>query len=92
MPKYVVVHTPLVEDASQDMLFRMLRDIAERDVPETEWLNSWLSVDGSRMFCLWEAPGDDAIRAALGEEALGLSPIDKIYEVVDVNPEYFEQG
>jgi hypothetical protein len=92
MAKHVVVHTPEVQDASQDRLFGLLQALAQRDVPDTQWLASWLAVDGSKLFCLWEAPGEDAILTALGEEALQMSPIDTIYEVVDVNPEYFEQG
>ncbi|HUW09666.1 MAG TPA: nickel-binding protein [Anaerolineae bacterium] len=91
MAKYVVIHTPVIEEASQDMLFRLMQAIAEAEVPDTEWLSSWMAVDGSKMFCLWEAPGVDAIRSALGEEGLRVSPIDVAYEVVDIAPEYFEQ-
>jgi hypothetical protein len=66
MARYVVIHTPVIEEASQDMLFRLMQAIAEAEVPDTEWLSSWMAVDGSKMFCLWEAPGVDAIRSALG--------------------------
>jgi len=90
MAKYVVTHSPIVQNASQEMLFKLLQEIAERDVPETEWISSWLAVDGSKMFCLWEAPGEDSIRAALGEQALQMNPIEALYEVVDVKPDYFE--
>ena len=92
MAKYIVIHTPAIQEASQDMLFKLLQMIGEADVPDTEWLSSWSAVDGSKFFCLWEAPGVDAIRAALGEEGLRVSPIDIAYEVVDVNPDYFRQG
>jgi hypothetical protein len=89
MAKYVLIHTPMVEKASQDALFRLMKTVSEADVPNTEWLSSWLAVDGSKMFCLWEAPDEDAIRAALAEEVLRVSPIDAVYEVVDIDPDYF---
>ncbi|MBC8447545.1 MAG: DUF4242 domain-containing protein [Chloroflexi bacterium] len=89
MAKYVVTHTPVVEEATQDRLIELLHAIAVTNVPDTAWLASWIAVDSSKMFCLWEAPGEDAIRTALGEEALKLNPIEALYEVVDVNPANF---
>ena len=89
MAKYVVIHTPVVEEATQDRLLEFMHAIAVANVPDTEWLASWIAVDSSKMFCIWEAPGEDAIRAALGEEGLKVSPIEAIYEVVDVNPANF---
>ena len=88
MAKYMVVHTPLIAEAEQAQLFDMLRSIAQAEIPDTEWVSSWLSVDSRRMFCLWEAPNEESIRAAIGD-VLEVSPIDSTYEVVLVDPDYF---
>ena len=89
MANYVLVHSPVVQEAGQEALYESLRAIATAAIPDTEWLASWLSVDGSKMFCLWEAPGEESIRAALGEENLAMAPIDAVYEAVAVDPDYF---
>ncbi len=88
MAKYIVVHTPVAEEATQDTLFKAVQAVAMADAPDTEWLGSWLAVDASKMFCLWNAPDEDAIRAALGE-VLKIAPIEAIYEVVELNPKDF---
>ncbi|MDH7485676.1 MAG: DUF4242 domain-containing protein [Anaerolineae bacterium] len=89
MAKYFVVHAPAVEELPQDRLHELMHAVAVANVPDTEWLASWVTVDARKMFCVWEAPGEAAIRAALGEEALKLNPIEALYEVVDVNPADF---
>jgi len=88
MAKYLVVHTPVAEEATQDTLFKAIQAVAMADVPDTEWLGSWLAVDASKMFCLWDAPDEDAIRAALGE-VLKTAPIEAMYEVVEIKPTDF---
>jgi hypothetical protein len=40
------------------------------------------------MFCEWEAPDEEAIRASIGER-LKLNPIETIYEVIAVDPNLF---
>lgn len=89
MARYFVVHTPVIEEATQERLYELLHAVTAANVPDTEWLASWVTVDARKMFCLWEAPGEAAIRAALGEGALKLNPIEVLYEVVDVNPTNF---
>jgi len=88
MAKYIAVHTPLVQEASQNELFGMMRGVVQAQVPDTEWISSWLSVDSSRMFCLWEAPNEEMIREALGD-ILNISPIESVYEVVHIDPDFF---
>jgi hypothetical protein len=88
MAKYIVVHVPLMQKADQNELFGMMRSIAEAQVVDTEWISSWLSVDSSRMFCLWEAPNEESIREAIGD-VLAVSPIESVCEVVLVDPAYF---
>ena len=88
MAKYIAVHTPLVQEASQNELFGMMRGVVQAQVPDTEWISSWLSVDSSKMFCLWEAPNEEMIREALGD-ILSISPIESVYEVVLIDPNFF---
>lgn len=76
---------------ARDLARQRPTTIAEADVPDTEWLSSWSAVDGNRFLCLWEAPNEDPICAALGEKGLSISPIDVAYEVIDVNPDIFRQ-
>jgi hypothetical protein len=47
------------------------------------WLFSFLSADGKKSYCLYEAANGDALRAQA--EALGV-PADVIIEVSEVNP------
>jgi hypothetical protein len=89
MARYVLVHTPVIEQATQETLYMSLRAIAQASIPDTEWLASWLAVDSSKMFCLWEAPDEDSIRAALGEEIGQMAPIDAVYEAVTIEPSFF---
>jgi hypothetical protein len=53
-----------------------------------EWLNSWLSRE-AKLFCEWEAPDADAIRAAL-EAVKDLFPIEECYEVERIDPQWYE--
>jgi hypothetical protein len=50
------------------------------------WLYSFLSADKKKMYCLYEAPNPEAIRAAAAR--LGL-PADVILPVEEIHPEAF---
>ncbi|MEZ5232670.1 MAG: nickel-binding protein [Acidimicrobiia bacterium] len=53
------------------------------------WLFSFLSADGKKGYCLYEAPNADALRAQAA--SLGL-PADAIVEVSEVNPAVLNGG
>lgn len=85
-------------------LFIIERAFAEQMVPDAElietveaynndaslrWFFSFLSADGKKAYCLYEAADADALRAQA--EALGV-PADAIVEVSEVNPALFASG
>jgi hypothetical protein len=47
------------------------------------WLHSYLAPNGTRSFCLYEAPGPEAVRRAAERNGL---PIDRITEVRVLDP------
>jgi len=59
-----------------------------RNVDEgVTWLQSYVSDDGSRSFCLYEGPSPEAIRKAAAANDL---PVDRITEVSVLDP-YFRR-
>jgi hypothetical protein len=88
MARFVVIHgTP--PQADQDQLIDSARRVVASLAPGTEWLNSWISVEGGKLFCEWEAPDADAIRASL-ELAKNLFPIEALYEVQWIDPQWYK--
>jgi Protein of unknown function (DUF4242) len=78
MPRYVVERTfaerlelgPSVEDRC--------REIVERNGEEVTWLHSYVSDDGRKLYCMYEAPNPEAIRKSAVRNAL---PVDSITAV-----------
>lgn len=76
MPYYIIersfaeaIEVP-VEDAPEINLIN--------DEEDVRWVFSYLSIDRTRTYCLYEAPSVEAIRAAAGRAGL---PADSIIEV-----------
>jgi hypothetical protein len=59
------------------------RQIVERNGEEITWLHSYVSEDGTRAFCVYEAPSPEAIRKGARRNQL---PIDSITSVRVLNP------
>ena len=58
--------------------------IVERNADEgVTWLHSYVSDDGQRAFCLYDAPTPEALRRAARRNGL---PIDRINEVRELDP------
>lgn len=89
MAHFMLIHSRGIEEAGQDTFFVSFAEVAKTQVPSTKWLRSWMSVDATRMFCLWEAPDVEHIRTALGPERLAMLPILGSHEVVDIDPAVF---
>lgn len=89
MAHYILAHTRTFEEISQETVFGMFQDMVRSPAPDATWLHSWMSVDASRLFCLWQAANEEAIRQALGPERLQMLPIEAVYEVVDIDPAFF---
>jgi len=88
MARFIVVHSSPLE-ANQDQLFHAARQVTASLAPGTEWRNSWISAKERTLFCEWEAPDGDAIRASL-EPVKNLFPIEMIYEVEWLDPRWYE--
>jgi hypothetical protein len=70
----------LLDDASAGQIKEINDEIG------IQWLYSFLSNDKRKTYCLYEAPGAEAIRAAA--QRLGV-PADVIIEVSELRPEQF---
>lgn len=88
MARFIVVHSSPPE-GKQDQLIDGARQVAALLTPGTEWRNSWISAKGGLLFCEWEAPDSDTIRA-LVEPVKNLFPIETIYEVEWLDPTWYE--
>ena len=88
MARFIVIHNVAAEELSQDRMIALGKQVAARLKPGVEWLNSWYASEPDKLYCEWEAPDEDAIRAALGE-ALKVYPIEAIHSVIYVNPAWY---
>lgn len=89
MARFIVIHdTP--ERATQDEIIRGAKKVTASLAPDIKWLNSWSAGEVAKLFCEWEAPDADAVRASL-EPAKELFPIEAIHEVQWVNPEWYAE-
>jgi hypothetical protein len=59
------------------------RQILERNGEEITWLHSYVSEDGRKAFCLYEAPSPEAIRKGSRRNQL---PVDSITSVRVLTP------
>ena len=89
MAQFILIHTRAIEEVAQDTTFKLFHALVKVQVPGTKWLGSWMAVDASRLFCLWEAPDEEHIHTALGPERLAMLPIQAAYEVVAIDPAFF---
>lgn len=87
MARFIIIHR-VPTQATQDQTIDAARQVVASLAPGVEWLNSWLSRE-AKLFCEWEAPDADAIRAAL-ETVADLLPIEACYEVVRIDPQWYK--
>jgi hypothetical protein len=59
------------------------RRIVEGNRDEVTWLHSYVSEDGTRAFCVYEAPSPEAIRRSAARNDL---PVDSIVSVRALDP------
>jgi hypothetical protein len=69
----------------------MTRELASEvklinDEVSVQWLFSFLSADRKKSYCLYEAPGPEAIREAARRANI---PADAIVEVSEIRPQMF---
>jgi hypothetical protein len=78
MPRYVVERTfPETWDTGAS------ERIVERNGDDVTWIQSYVSEDGRKAFCMYEAPSPEAIRKCARRNGL---PVDSITSVRVVDP------
>lgn len=83
MPRYLVERTfPQTWDVGSDIAGRCV-EIVERNADEVTWLHSYVSDDGTKSFCMYEAPSPEAIRKSAVRNRL---PVDSITCVRVLDP------
>ncbi len=88
MAKFFVIHG-MSPQVTQDQAIDGARQVVASLASGTAWMNSWWAPEADKLFCEWEAPNSDAIRASL-EPAKDLLPVEAIYEVQQIRPEWYE--
>src|SRR6266581_9497584 len=64
--------------------------IVERNADEgVTWLNSYLSDDGKKAFCVYDAPTPEALRRTAARSGL---PVERITEVRVLDPYFYASG
>jgi hypothetical protein len=89
MPRYVVqrtfpegLHISVVDGGAE-----LCRGVVERNAEEgVTWINSFVSEDKTRTFCIYDAPSPEAIRKTASRNEL---PIDQITRVRVLDPYFY---
>lgn len=76
------LNIPMNEKGCKTVLGVILNNIEEH----VTWIQSYVSADKKKTYCIYEAPSPDAIRKAAEKNGL---PVDKITEVKILNPYFF---
>jgi len=91
MPRYLVERSfpeglkIRVNDEGAEMCRRAVLNNAEDNVT---WIHSYVSDDGKKTFCAYEAPSPEAIRRTARRNNL---PVDRITEVRVLDPYFYRQ-
>lgn len=89
MTRFIVIHqTP--PGGTQEEIIAAARKLNESLVDEAEWLNSWwMAGEVGELFCEWEAPDEDAVRASI-EPVKELFPIVSVHLVTKIDPAWYK--
>ncbi len=83
MPRYVVERTFERAWGLGSGIEERCREIVERNGDDVTWLHSYVSEDGTRSYCMYEAPSPEAIRRSARRNDL---PVDSITSVRVLDP------
>jgi hypothetical protein len=86
MPRYLVERDLPEGLALGPDLAEGCRQILQRNRDEVTWLHSYVSEDGRRSFCIYEAPSPEAIRKSAARNDL---PVESITLVRVLDPYHF---
>ena len=82
MPRYVVERT-----FPDGLTLRVGPEVVERNADAgVTWIHSYVSEDGKRTFCVYDAPTPEAIRKTAARNHL---PVDRITEVSVLDPYFY---
>lgn len=89
MPRYMVqrtfpegLHIPVNDEGAE-----LCSAVVERNADEgVTWVNSFVSDDKTRTFCVYDAPTPEAIRKSAARSEL---PVDQITEVRVLDPYFY---
>ncbi len=73
-----------INEVGQDMCLNVVTNNAEDQVT---WVQSYVTKDKKKTFCIYDAPSADAIRRAAKQNKL---PVDKISEVTVLDPYFYK--
>jgi hypothetical protein len=90
MTRYLVSHRVKRIYASQDDLVNDWKGLRQRTHAEARWLASWWAAPTARLYCEWEAVSPEAIRACFQPAELEMAPIERIEEVVAIDPAWLD--
>ena len=91
MPRYVIERTfpqPLEIPTNPDGRVAMAGVIENNATEQVTWVQSFVTDDRTKTFCIYDGPSPEAIRRAAGLSEL---PVDQISEVSVLDP-YFYVG
>jgi hypothetical protein len=89
--RFIVIHTA-PSHVTQDQAIDGARQVVASMAPGAEWLNSWwIPGQVQRLFCEWEAPDSNAVRASL-EPIKDLMPIESLNEAQWIDPKWYTQA
>ena len=91
MTRYLVSHDVKRIYSTQDELVSDWRGLRRRTNPEARWLASWWAASTRRLYCEWEAASAEAIRACFLPVELEMAPIDRVEEVVAIDPGWLDE-
>jgi Nickel responsive protein SCO4226-like len=83
MPRYLVERDLPEGLALGPDLAEGCRQILQRNRDEVTWLHSYVSEDGKKLFCVYEAPSPEAIRKSAARNGL---PVESITSVRVLDP------
>jgi len=92
MPRYIIERTfpDGIEIPTTSAGARAMADVVDYNQTENVgWVTSFVSVDKTRTFCVYDGPDPDAIRRAAAANGL---PVDGITEVRVLDPYFYVGG
>ena len=92
MNRYLVTHHIKRIYASQDDLVNDWRGLRKRTHAEALWVRSWYAAAGERLYCEWEAQSPGTIRACFLPVELEMAPIEKVEDVVAIDPAWLDEA